>query len=125
MSGDVWFTILPDGESGVAAARLLRPWATETIAHHSGRPWLLGSWPDGLVTVGAAGARRVAVIGRCPVTAEALSARARRLRDLGDVEGIAHGLAGSFHLIASVDGSVRARGTASGVRRLFHARWAE
>ncbi|MGA6226461.1 asparagine synthase-related protein [Streptomyces umbrinus] len=122
MSGDVWFTILPDGESGVAAARLLRPWATETIAHHSGRPWLLGSWPDGLVTVGAAGARRVAVIGRCPVTAEALSARARRLRDIGDVEGIAQGLAGSFHLLASVDGSVRARGSASGVRRLFHAR---
>ncbi|MFD9190234.1 asparagine synthase-related protein [Streptomyces phaeochromogenes] len=122
MSGDVWFTILPDGESGVAAARLLRPWATETIAHHSGRPWLLGSWPDGLVTVGAAGARRVAVIGRCPVTAEALSARARRLRDIGDVEGIANGLAGSFHLLASVDGSVRARGSASGVRRLFHTR---
>ncbi|MDQ1024148.1 asparagine synthase (glutamine-hydrolyzing) [Streptomyces umbrinus] len=122
MSGDVWFTILPDGESGVAAARLLRPWATETIAHHSGRPWLLGSWPDGLVTVGAAGARRVAVIGRCPVTVEALSARARRLRDIADVEAVAHGLPGSFHLIASVDGSVRARGTASGVRRLFHAR---
>ncbi|MER7001084.1 asparagine synthase-related protein [Streptomyces sp. NPDC000410] len=122
MSGDVWFTILPDGESGVAAARLLRPWATETIPHHSGRPWLLGSWPDGLVTVGAAGARRVAVIGRCPVTVEALSARAGRLRDIGDVERIAHGLTGSFHLLASVDGSVRARGSASGVRRLFHAR---
>ncbi|MFJ9822425.1 asparagine synthase-related protein [Streptomyces sp. NPDC101151] len=122
MSGDVWFTILPDGESGVAAARLLRHWATETISHHSGRPWLLGSWPDGHVTVGAAGARRVAVIGRCPVTVEALSARAGRLRDIGDVEQIGHGLTGSFHLLASVDGSVRARGSASGVRRLFHAR---
>ncbi|TXS39683.1 asparagine synthetase B family protein [Streptomyces sp. uw30] len=122
MSGDVWFTILPDGESGVAAARLLRPWAGETIAHHSGRPWLLGSWPDGLVTVGAAGARRVAVIGRCPVTAAELSARAGRLRDIGDVERIARGLTGSFHLLASVDGTVRARGSASGVRRLFHAR---
>ncbi|MFD3580283.1 asparagine synthase-related protein [Streptomyces sp. NPDC058644] len=122
MSGDVWFTILPDGESGVAAARLLRPWATASVAHHSGRPWLLGSWPDGLVTVGVAGARRVAVIGRCPVTADALSARAGRLRDLGDVERIAQGLTGSFHLLASVDGSVRARGSASGVRRLFHTR---
>ncbi|OXY88560.1 asparagine synthase-related protein [Streptomyces diastatochromogenes] len=122
MSGDVWFTVLPDGESGVTAARLLRPWATAAIPHHSGRPWLLGSWPDGHVTVGAAGARRVAVIGRCPVTVEALSERAGRLRDIGDVERIAHGLTGSFHLLASVDGSVRARGSASGVRRLFHAR---
>ncbi|GGR70416.1 asparagine synthase [Streptomyces aureoverticillatus] len=137
MSGDVWFTVLPDGASGVAAARLLRPWATETIAHASGRPWLLGSWPDGHVTVGAAGARRVAVIGRCPVTADALSARAARLRDAGAVDNIraggaigaveemerlARGLTGSFHLIASAGGSVRARGSASGVRRLFHAR---
>ncbi|MFE6176916.1 asparagine synthase-related protein [Streptomyces sp. NPDC056464] len=122
MSGDVWFTMLPDGESGVAAARLLRPWATETIPHHSGRPWLLGSWPGGHVTVGAAGARRVAVAGRCPVTVEALSERAGRLRDIGDVERIAHGLTGSFHLLASVDGAVRARGSVSGVRRLFHAR---
>lgn len=125
MSGDVWFTILPDGESGVAAARVLRPRATDTVAHPSGRPWLLGSWPDGHVTVGSAGARRVAVIGRCPVTADELSERAGRLRDIEaveDVEAIAHGLTGSFHLVAAVDGAVRARGSASGVRRLFHAR---
>ncbi|MER5519821.1 asparagine synthase-related protein [Streptomyces sp. NPDC002763] len=122
MSGDVWFTILPDGEPGVAAAQLLRPWATETISHHSGRPWLVGSWPEGQVTVGAAGARRVAVIGRCPVTADELSARAGRLRDAENAERVAHGLSGSFHFLASVDGSVRARGSASGVRRLFHTR---
>ncbi|WP_405660413.1 asparagine synthase-related protein [Streptomyces sp. RK9] len=125
MSGDVWFTILPDGESGAAAARVLRPRATDTVAHPSGRPWLLGSWPDGHVTVGSAGARRVAVIGRCPVTADELSARAGRLRGVAaveDVEAIAHGLTGSFHLVAAVDGAVRARGSASGVRRLFHAR---
>ncbi|GHG74877.1 asparagine synthase-related protein [Streptomyces griseocarneus] len=122
MAGDVWFAILPDGESGSAAARLLRPWATEAIAHHSGRPWLLGSWPDGHVTVGTAGARRLAVIGRCPVTPGALSARAGQVRDLADVERAAQGLTGSFHLLVSVDGRVRARGSASGVRRLFHAR---
>lgn len=120
----MWFTILPDGESGVAAARLLRPWATRSVTHHSGRPWLLGSWPRGQVTVGAAGARRVAVIGRCPATAEELSARAGRLRDIGDAERAAHGLTGCFHLLASVDGAVRARGSVSGVRRLFHTRMA-
>ncbi|MFF8642838.1 asparagine synthase-related protein [Streptomyces sp. NPDC015345] len=122
MSGDVWFAVLPDGERGMAAARLLRPWGTETIPHHSGRPWLLGSWPPGHMTVGAAGDRRIAVIGRCPVTVAALSECAGRLRDIGDVERIAHSLHGSFHLLASVDGSVRARGSVSGARRLFHTR---
>ncbi|UQI45802.1 asparagine synthase-related protein [Streptomyces sp. HU2014] len=122
MAGDVWFVVLPDGDSGSAAAWLLSPWATEAVAHHSGRPWVLGSWPDGYVTVGAAGARRLAVIGRCPVTAGELSARAGRVRDLADVERAARDLTGSFHLLASVDGRVRARGSASGVRRLFHAR---
>ncbi|MFJ2768434.1 asparagine synthase-related protein [Streptomyces sp. NPDC087300] len=122
MSGDVWFAVLPDGAAGVAAAQLLRPWTTDSIAHDSGRPWLLGSWPDGHVTVGAAGARRVAVIGRCPVTADTLSARVGRLRGIGDVRRIAQGLHGSFHLVASADGSVLARGSASGVRRLFHTR---
>ncbi|WP_037686039.1 asparagine synthase-related protein [Streptomyces aureocirculatus] len=125
MSGDAWFAVLPDGEAGAAAARLLRPWATETVDHHSGRPWLLGSWPAGRVTVGRAGARRVAVIGRCPVTADELCTRAGQLRDVqdsGGMEGIAAGLTGSFHLLASIDGTVRARGSASGVRRLFHTR---
>ncbi|MEU4208423.1 asparagine synthase-related protein [Streptomyces sp. NPDC026206] len=122
MTGEVWFAVLPDGEPGLAAAQLLRPRATETIAHPSGRPWLLGSWPDGHVTVGAAGARRLAVIGRCPVTADELSARAGQIRDIADVERAARGLRGSFHLLASVEGRVRARGSASGVRRIFHAR---
>ncbi|QEU90164.1 asparagine synthase-related protein [Streptomyces kanamyceticus] len=122
MSGDVWFAVLPDGAAGVAAARLLRPWTTDTVTHDSGRPWLLGSWPDGHVTVGVAGARRVAVIGRCPVTADTLSARIGRLRGVGDVERVAQGLHGSFHLVASAEGSVLARGSASGVRRLFHTR---
>ncbi|MFI9236212.1 asparagine synthase-related protein [Streptomyces sp. NPDC053079] len=122
MTVDVWFAVLPDGEAGAAAARLLRPRATEVVAHPSGRPWLLGSWPEGHVTVGVAGPQQLAVIGRCPVTAGALSARAGHLRDVADVERAARGLTGSFHLLASVGGRVRVRGSASGVRRIFHAR---
>ncbi|MEU7131949.1 asparagine synthase-related protein [Streptomyces sp. NPDC046261] len=74
------------------------------------------------MTVGVAGPRRLAVIGRCPVTADALAARAGRVRDVGDVERAARGLTGSFHLLASVGGRVRVRGSASGVRRVVHAR---
>ncbi|MFI5783183.1 asparagine synthase-related protein [Nocardia sp. NPDC051570] len=120
MVDEVWFAILPDCESALIAARLVRPWSSQVIAHPSGRPWLLGSWPRGYVKVGAARARRMAVIGRCPVTADALSARLERVRDVGDVESAARGLAGSFHLVASVDGRVRMRGSASGVRRVFY-----
>ncbi|UGY92927.1 asparagine synthase-related protein [Streptomyces gobiensis] len=122
MSGEVWFAVLPDGEAGLAAARVLRPRAAKVIAHGSGRPWLLGSWPDGQVRVAKAGAARLAVIGRCPVTADALSARLERMRDITETERAAEGLAGSFHLVTSMDGQVRVRGSASAVRRVFHAR---
>ncbi|RLV01285.1 asparagine synthase [Streptomyces griseocarneus] len=120
--GEVWFAALPDGEVARAAAHLLRHRAARRVDHHSGRPWLLGDWPDGYVTVAAAGARRLAVVGRCPATANALSVRLGRVRGVNDVEAAFGGLTGSFHLVASVGGRVRARGSASGVRRIFHAR---
>ncbi|MFF4157989.1 asparagine synthase-related protein [Streptomyces sp. NPDC001678] len=74
------------------------------------------------MTVAHAGAVRLAVIGRCPVTAGALLARARRIGDVSDVERAVQGLAGSFHVVASVAGRVRVRGSASGLRRVFHTR---
>ncbi|MEV4442130.1 asparagine synthetase B family protein, partial [Streptomyces sp. NPDC049577] len=61
--GRAWFVVLPDGEAGLTAARALRPLAPQTIEHASGRPWLLGSWPEGRVTVAGAGPARLAVIG--------------------------------------------------------------
>ncbi|OKI02016.1 hypothetical protein A6A06_12985 [Streptomyces sp. CB02923] len=118
----MWFAVLPDGESGQAAASMLRSGATEVVSHHSGRPWLVGSWPAGhLVTAVVAGAR-MAVIGRCPVTADALTDRLRRVRDAADAEDALTGLAGSFHAVVSAGGRVRVRGSASAVRRVFHAR---
>lgn len=122
MTGGVWFAVLPDGEAGPAAARALLPQVSRVIPHASGRPWLLGDWPDGQVTVAAAGEARLAVIGRCPVTAGALAARSRRVREVADVEGAVRGLAGSFHVVASAAGRVYVRGSASAVRRVFHAR---
>ncbi|WP_414166968.1 asparagine synthase-related protein [Streptoverticillium reticulum] len=122
MTGEVWFAVLPDGEAGLAAARALLPQASRVIPHASGRPWLMGDWPDGQVTVAAAGEARLAVVGRCPVTAGALAARLRPVREVSDVEEAVRGLAGSFHVVASVAGRVRVRGSASAVRRVFHAR---
>ncbi|MEV6672239.1 asparagine synthase-related protein [Streptomyces sp. NPDC051162] len=122
MSGEMWFAVVPDGESGAAVAGALRRRAAEVIDHHSGRPWLVGSWPAGQAVVAAVGEARLAVIGRCPVTAEALRVRLGRVREIADVEGALAGLEGSFHAVASVGGRVRVRGSASGVRRVFRAR---
>ncbi|MBH1937426.1 hypothetical protein I5Q34_24685 [Streptomyces sp. AV19] len=122
MSGEAWFTVLPDGDAGLAAARALRPLATRVVDHDSGRPWLLGSWPDGWVKTSRAGAARLAVIGRCPVTAGALAVGLRRVRKAEDAEYAVRGLAGSFHVVASVGRRVRVRGSASGTRRVFHTR---
>ncbi|MFI7104269.1 asparagine synthase-related protein [Streptomyces sp. NPDC050161] len=122
MPGGMWFAVLPDGDAGVAAARVLRPFARNAVDHASGRPWLLGSWPQGQVVLGQAGLARLAVIGRCPVDAATLSSRLSRVSQISGAEQVAVGLAGSFHLVASIGGRVRMRGGAAGVRRVFHAR---
>ncbi|GAA0416592.1 asparagine synthase-related protein [Streptomyces luteireticuli] len=122
MTGEAWFTVLPDGDAGLTAARALRPLAARVVGHDSGRPWLLGSWPDGWVRTARAGTARLAVIGRCPVTADALAAGLGRVRRVEEAERAVHGLAGSFHVVASVGHRVRVRGSAAGTRRVFHTR---
>ncbi|MGH3392164.1 MAG: asparagine synthase-related protein [Actinomadura sp.] len=121
-----WFAVVADGDTGADAARLLASRAVRSVAHGSGRPWLLGDWPAGAVTVAeavtAVGTARLAVIGRCPVTAGELTARLRRLDGVEDADRVVEGLAGSFHLVVSLGGKVRVRGSASMVRQVFHAR---
>jgi asparagine synthase (glutamine-hydrolysing) len=121
-----WFAVVADGEAGAEAARLLASRAVRSIAHGSGRPWLLGDWPVGSVTVAeavtAVGTVRLAVIGRCPIAAGELTARLGRLGGVEDAERVVEGLAGSFHLVVSLGGKVRVRGSASMVRQVFHAR---
>ncbi|MEU7855681.1 asparagine synthase-related protein [Nonomuraea sp. NPDC049141] len=122
MPGEMWFAVLPDGEAGLAAAGVLLPRAGQVIEHASGRPWLIGDWPGHQLRLAAVGAARVAVLGRCPVTATDLALRLDRISDVERIEQVVAGLAGSFHLTASIDGRTAVRGTASAVRRIFHAR---
>jgi asparagine synthase (glutamine-hydrolysing) len=63
----------------------------------------------------------VAVIGCCPVSPTTLSAMVDRVRTVADLDRLAAGLSGSFHLVAAVNGQVRVQGSASGLRRVFHA----
>ncbi|WP_320783359.1 asparagine synthase-related protein [Streptomyces sp. CRN 30] len=126
MSGS-WFAVLPDGKAAAPAARELRPSAPCVLTHASGRPWLMGRWPDGSlleVTAGRARASQVraVVAGECAVTTAVLRERLGRLRSVTEAGRAAEGLPGCFHLIVSAGGRVWAQGTLSGVRRVFRTR---
>jgi asparagine synthase (glutamine-hydrolysing) len=116
-----WFAVLADQESAGVTAAALRARATRQVDHPSGRPWLLGSWPDGMTIVSQAGTAKIAVIGQHAITAEQLAEAAGRARAVADLDRLAAALVGSSHLVASVHGRVRVQGTVTGVRRVFHA----
>lgn len=118
--GESHFVVLPDHEAALVVAR--RSGARRTLTHASGRPWLVGQWHDDEITVAEAGDVRLAVIGWCPVSVAELERTARGLRDLTHLDDLSRTLAGSFHLVASLDGRCRVQGTASGLRLVFHRR---
>jgi asparagine synthase (glutamine-hydrolysing) len=116
-----WFAVLADHDSVGVTAAVLRAHATRELDHPSGRPWLLGCWPEGMTTVGQAGTAKIAVIGQHATSAEQLAEAAGRVRAAADLDRLAATLVGSAHLAASVGGQVRIQGTVTGVRRVFHA----
>ncbi|GAA1247058.1 lasso peptide isopeptide bond-forming cyclase [Pseudonocardia aurantiaca] len=113
MDSGRWFLVLPDSEQALAIARRVQPFACGSIAHASGRPWLMGCWAGDGIAVGSSDANRVAAIGTFSATEADLSRWAAR--------GEEPELAGALHLIASLDGRVRVRGSMSGTHRVFHA----
>ncbi|GAB2714396.1 asparagine synthase-related protein [Kitasatospora kifunensis] len=124
-----WLAVLPDSDAAIAAARALRPAADQLVVHASGRPWLLGCWAPELLTLATAGttagAARVAVFGCGPTGSATLAQRLGRVRSVDEVGSTVAGLCGSFHLLASVGGRVRAQGTLACVRRVFRARYGD
>jgi asparagine synthase (glutamine-hydrolysing) len=117
-----WFMVLPDCEPARRVSAALRNQAAQEINHPSGRPWLLGRWAEGTVSIGQAGRTKIALIGQHTVTAGQLAEAARRIGAAADLNQLAASLVGSSHLVASVAGHVRVQGTVTGVRRVFHAR---
>ncbi|MEV5887426.1 asparagine synthase-related protein [Streptomyces sp. NPDC052020] len=109
--GRRWFVVLPDREPASAVAASLVPYACRTLTHASGRPWLVGCWPADQEATTRAGAMRLAALGPSDLTSDVLAACGTAV----------DGAAGSYHLLASDDGEVYARGTATGTRRLFTA----
>ncbi|WP_126635051.1 asparagine synthase-related protein [Embleya hyalina] len=117
--------VLPDTDAGARVAERLRdeaPAELRDFPHASGRPWLLGRWSHERLTVARVGERVVALSGEHDVTEEWLTARLSRTRDMHGVDALVAALAGSTHVLASFGGTVRVQGTATGLRRVFHAR---
>lgn len=119
--GDAHFAVFTDRADAAAVARSFARPTTRTLTHASGRPWLVGNWHDDEIVTASAGHTALAVIGCCPVDADELRHRAAQLRDLAELDALARTLHGSFHLVATHEGRIRAQGTASGLRLVFHA----
>ncbi|MGW2638418.1 lasso peptide isopeptide bond-forming cyclase [Streptomyces sp. NPDC001348] len=119
--GDAHFAVFSDRADAAAVARSFALPGSRTLAHASGRPWLVGHWHDDEVVAAHAGASSIAVIGCCPIDTDQLRRRAARLRDLAELDTLVRSLPGSFHLVGALDGHTRVQGTASGLRLVFHA----
>ncbi|WP_217181333.1 lasso peptide isopeptide bond-forming cyclase [Streptomyces sp. AC495_CC817] len=119
--GDAHFAVFTDRADAAAAARSFARPGSRTLAHASGRPWLVGHWHDDEVVAASVGGASLAVVGCCPIDADELRRRAARLRDLAELDALARSLSGSFHLVGALDGRIRVQGSASGLRLVFHA----
>ncbi|MFI6981041.1 asparagine synthase-related protein [Embleya sp. NPDC050154] len=119
------FLILPDVSvpASITIGNAGQP-PLRCIAHASARPWLVGHWADEDVTVLVAGTRRLVVFGRTRLDIDAATRELARARSPHDLDALARTLPGSIHLLASIDGRIRAQGALSGTRQIFHTRFA-
>ncbi|WP_030663593.1 lasso peptide isopeptide bond-forming cyclase [Streptomyces rimosus] len=119
-----WFVVLPDtGAAATVAAKALS-YASHSLRHASGRPWLVGRWAAESAVVGVHGESRVAVIGEHSVTlreARRAAAATATTASLTALERHSTAWAGSFHLVASSGGRARVQGGVVDLRRVFHA----
>jgi asparagine synthase (glutamine-hydrolysing) len=119
-SGACWFLVFPDTDAVAVLAARARSCGTQEIPHPSGRPWLIGRWPDHALTTAACGPARLAVLGQHAVTEEE-AAHAARAGSPEAADAYARKWPGSHHLIAGLDGRTLVRGTVTGVRSVFVA----
>ncbi|MFI9202253.1 asparagine synthase-related protein [Streptomyces sp. NPDC053048] len=120
-----WFVVLPDRAHAPGLLDRLRslagPAVLHLVPHASGRPWLVGCWPDEELTICVSGDVRLAVAGMSSLRPAELTARARQITDTTHIEPALSGAHGCFHVLASVAGHTYVRGSFSGQRRVYRA----
>lgn len=115
------FVVIPDHPEAERIRAILPPLLGDNVlTHRSGRPWLVGNWPDSDIVQAESAHARVAVLGAAHITETALAARIRQVRSVRDLDSLAGSIPGSFHLIGSVYGRVRAQGSISTARQIFY-----
>lgn len=120
--GARWHVLaLPDCDSAHRIADRLIPAGDRVIRHASGRPWLVLNYPADQIVVNESGPHRIATVGFSSASQQLLQRSADQVRSVDQLDDLAHQLAGNHLLLASIDGSLRAQGTATGVRRVFGA----
>ncbi|MER7794109.1 asparagine synthase-related protein [Streptomyces sp. NPDC097640] len=117
------FLIFPDNPAGAAAA-YRKPVREEeqVLEHASGRPWIVGQWaPEDLIQV-TEGPCRLALLGSTRIEVTRLRTILDRVRTLRDLDTLARTLPGSVHILASLNGEIRAQGNVTTVRQIHYAR---
>ncbi|MEW2378907.1 asparagine synthase-related protein [Micromonospora sp. NPDC047812] len=115
------FVVLPDHPvADEVSARLPSRYRENTLHHHSGRPWLIGRWPAGAVVHAEAGGSKIVLLGSAHTTETVLTRQLETAGSLRELDAVAERTPGCFHLVASMNGMVRAQGSLSTARQLFH-----
>ncbi|MGW6462688.1 asparagine synthase-related protein [Streptomyces rubiginosohelvolus] len=137
-----YFVVLPDSAAGAAAAgQLPVPEAaagrssapdvtgparevsdTLTVAHPSGRPWVVARPLVRKVSHLARGEDALVLIGPDRVPDAVLAGILEGARDRTGLERRLARLPGLYHVVARLSGKSWMRGTATGLRRIYHAR---
>lgn len=118
----MWFFVaFPDSVRASQIAERFDDSTHQVLRYPSGRPMLIArTHPAQLVTAEAGSARGV-VIGCSSATEDELRTSLDRAGDVRNLDPFSHRLAGSFHLIATDGARLRVQGSASGLRRVYHA----
>ncbi|EYT91558.1 asparagine synthase (glutamine-hydrolysing) [Frankia casuarinae] len=111
-----WFLVLADRDPVVRP-----PGARRMLRYASGRPWIVGNWPDDAMVSAVAGRSRLALIGCAATNARQLLRLLLSARDVHALD-LARAVAGDYHVIAEIDSHRRVQGSPTGTRRVFTAR---
>ncbi|MFJ6441000.1 asparagine synthase-related protein [Streptomyces sp. NPDC091649] len=122
-----YFVVLPDSAAGAAVAGQLPPGAggAPAVPHASGRPWVLARPLVREVSHLRRGDDALVLIGPGRVPEAVLAGLLEGARDRAGLERRLARLPGLHHVVARLSGETWIRGTASGLRRIYHARHPE
>lgn len=93
--------------------------ASVIAEHASGRPWIVGAWPKREIGFFSSGYVRLILLGKIPSSLKIQTTILNNVDIVTDLDHITAGIPGSFFAVASVDGTVRAQGSLSSIRRLW------